>query len=293
MKKPLVSICCITYNHESYIKNALDGFVMQKTNFPFEIVISDDCSKDETRKVIEEYKIKYPNLIRDVSPQKNLGVSKNFSYVQQCAHGKYIAICEGDDYWTDQYKLQKQVDFMEKHPDYSVCWHRCTYFSINSSIIVEDNCDKILKDKEGVDITLEDFFNGWYTQPLTTLLRRSAYDSQWYKQYQYYRDEHEFYHLLKRGKGYLFAFVGGVYVKHNGGIYTSMSENSRREVGLKVARELYNVNKDAYTYHFYCQTLQWLINENAHSFKKKLEYSWELFKVNTKFGKFLKNVILQ
>lgn len=123
MEKPLVSICCITFNHERYIKDALDGFVMQKTTFPFEIVISDDCSKDNTRAIIEEYKEKYPNLIRDISPKKNKGAFANFTYVQEQALGKYVAICEGDDYWTDPHKLQKQVDFLETHPDYSMCCH--------------------------------------------------------------------------------------------------------------------------------------------------------------------------
>lgn len=122
MKDVLVSICCITYNHELYIKDVLDGFVMQKTDFPFEIVISDDCSKDGTRKAIDEYKAKYPEHIRDISPKENMGSMQNFLYVQRSANGKYIALCEGDDYWTDPYKLQKQVDFLESHPDYSLCF---------------------------------------------------------------------------------------------------------------------------------------------------------------------------
>lgn len=123
METPLVSICCISYNHERYIKDALDGFVMQKTNFPFEIVISDDCSKDATRDIITEYKAKHPTLIRDVSPEKNMGAIPNFLHVQKKAIGKYVAICEGDDFWVDPYKLQKQVDFLETHSDYVACFH--------------------------------------------------------------------------------------------------------------------------------------------------------------------------
>lgn len=121
MKEPLVSICCITYNQEQYVRECLEGFVMQKTNFPFEIVISDDCSKDGTRAVISDYKARYPKLFRDISPEKNMGSMANFLYVQAQAKGKYIALCEGDDYWIDPYKLQKQVDFMDAHPDYSMC----------------------------------------------------------------------------------------------------------------------------------------------------------------------------
>lgn len=123
MGKPLVSICCISYNQEHYIKDALEGFVMQKTEFPFEVVISDDCSKDKTREVIAEYKEKYPKLFRDISPNKNIGAFANFTYVQEHAIGKYVAICEGDDYWTDALKLQKQVDFLESHQDFSMCCH--------------------------------------------------------------------------------------------------------------------------------------------------------------------------
>lgn len=122
MNNVMVSICCIAYNHERYITDTLEGFVMQKTNFPFEIVISDDCSKDGTRDIIDRYKSRYPELFKDVSPQANLGSINNFLYVQRKAVGKYIAVCEGDDYWTDPLKLQKQVDFMESNPDYSLCF---------------------------------------------------------------------------------------------------------------------------------------------------------------------------
>ena len=142
MKTPLVSICCTTYNHEAFIKEALEGFVMQKTNFPYEIVISDDCSKDRTRSVIAEYKAAYPDLFNDVSPDQNMGAMANFQYVQKQSKGKYIAICEGDDYWIDPYKLQKQVDFLESHTEYVACFHNvrvydgsryCLFNSVNET----------------------------------------------------------------------------------------------------------------------------------------------------------------
>ena len=101
MNNPFVSICCITYNHEQFIAQALEGFVMQQTNFDFEIVISDDCSTDTTRAIIEKYKEKYPLLFKDVSPSKNLGTMANFKQTLEACAGKYIALCEGDDYWTD------------------------------------------------------------------------------------------------------------------------------------------------------------------------------------------------
>lgn len=121
MEAPLVSIVCISYNQEKYIKDALDGFVMQKTEFPFEIVISDDCSTDNTRQIIADYKTRYPNLIHDVSPDENKGMVENWKHVHLQAKGEYIAFCEGDDYWTDSLKLQKQVEYMLSHPSCGLC----------------------------------------------------------------------------------------------------------------------------------------------------------------------------
>ena len=120
----MVSICCITYNHEAFVKQAIESFLMQKTNFMFEIIIGDDCSTDGTKKILNEYKKKYPELIRVIARRKNIGAHRNFSNVVACAKGKYLAHCEGDDFWTDCDKLQKQVDFLEQNPDYIIC---CNY----------------------------------------------------------------------------------------------------------------------------------------------------------------------
>lgn len=127
-KKPLVSICCITYNHERFISQCLDGFLMQNVDFPFEIVISDDCSTDNTKKIIDTYVSKYPAIFKDVSPSKNLGSTKNFYHVLEKASGKYIAYCEGDDYWIDENKLQMQVDFLETNPEYGICYTKAKQY---------------------------------------------------------------------------------------------------------------------------------------------------------------------
>ena len=121
-----VSICCITYNHEKYIRQCLDGFVMQKTNFKFEVIIHDDASIDGTADIVREYEKKYPDIIKPIYQTENQystakGILKRFVYPR--TRGTYIAMCEGDDYWTDEYKLQKQVDFMEANPDYTICFH--------------------------------------------------------------------------------------------------------------------------------------------------------------------------
>lgn len=121
----MVSINCITYNHENYIVDAIDSFLMQKTNFAFEILIHDDSSTDKTPEIIREYESKYPNLIKPIYQSENQYSkgTKVDRFNRERAKGKYIAICEGDDYWTDPNKLQKQVDYMEQHPECSLCVH--------------------------------------------------------------------------------------------------------------------------------------------------------------------------
>ena len=123
---PLVSICCLTYNHEAYLRDTLEGFLMQRVDFPMEILINDDASTDGTRAIIREYAEKYPALIRPFYQDVNLysqGKDLCLEVLYPAARGKYIALCEGDDYWTDPMKLQLQVDFLEAHPDYSACVH--------------------------------------------------------------------------------------------------------------------------------------------------------------------------
>lgn len=129
MNKPIVSICCQTYNHKNYIKQAIDSFLMQKTNFKFEILLRDDASTDGTQEIVIEYVKKYPDVINPLIYKENQfknGVSPFRDNVKR-AKGKYIALCEGDDYWTDPYKLQKQVDFLEANPEYGMI---CTDYDI-------------------------------------------------------------------------------------------------------------------------------------------------------------------
>lgn len=122
----VVSVCMITYNHEDYISEAIEGVLMQQTNFPFELVIGEDCSTDRTRQICLEYQKKYPHIIRLLLPEKNLGMISNFMLTLKACKGEYIAMCEGDDYWTDAFKLKKQVEFLNENMDYSACCHNVT-----------------------------------------------------------------------------------------------------------------------------------------------------------------------
>lgn len=123
-KNIMVSVSMITYNHEKFIAEAIEGVVMQKTNFPFELVIGEDLSTDNTRAICVEYQKKYPDIIRLRLNNPNQGMMLNWINNIESGQGKYIALCDGDDYWTDPYKLQKQVDFMEANPDFAMCSHK-------------------------------------------------------------------------------------------------------------------------------------------------------------------------
>lgn len=131
---PLISIACITYNHEKYIRRCIEGFLNQKTSFEIEIIIHDDASTDNTANIVKEYADKYPNLILTILQTENKfseGIKIWPTFVYPRARGKYIAFCEGDDYWTDPLKLQKQSDFLEANPEYSLCSHETFYTYID------------------------------------------------------------------------------------------------------------------------------------------------------------------
>lgn len=152
---PLVSISCITYNHENFIRDAIEGFLMQKTTFPVQILIHDDASTDKTARIVKEYELKYPNLIKPVYQTENQYSKKNGTIgriQRERAIGKYYAMCEGDDYWIDPLKLQKQVDMLEENSDCSICFHSSVLKNIktNNERVVHDHGlnNKIFKSSE-------------------------------------------------------------------------------------------------------------------------------------------------
>lgn len=117
-KEMKISVCVLTYNQEGYIKQCIESILAQISTFDFEIVISDDCSTDNTLTILYEYSRRYPYLVKVLSGSTNIGIAKNYQRAMYACSGEYIAMCEGDDYWCDNYKLQKQVEFLEKNGDY-------------------------------------------------------------------------------------------------------------------------------------------------------------------------------
>ena len=122
-KEIKVQVVCVTYNQKEYIKEALDSFIMQKTNFGYEVLVGDDGSTDGTSEIVAEYAKKYPDIIKPIFHSHNTGSYQNLLDAASACKGKYVAMCDGDEYWTDENKLQKQADFMDTHKDCSICFH--------------------------------------------------------------------------------------------------------------------------------------------------------------------------
>ena len=171
----MVSIVCTAYNHAAYLRDALDGFLAQKTDFPVEILVNDDASTDGTAAILREYAHRYPERIRPFYQEKNLysqGINLYDAVLYPAARGRYIALCEGDDYWTDPQKLQLQVDFLEAHPEYSACVHNTVTHKTDGS-----EPDRVLFPREGDrDIPFETVIQGMsYAFHTSSILARREF----------------------------------------------------------------------------------------------------------------------
>lgn len=218
---------------------------MQKTDFRFEAVVHDDASTDSTAAIIREYAEKYPDIIKPIFETENQ-YSKHDGSLRRImdaqTRGKYVALCEGDDYWTDPYKLQKQVDFLENHPDYVMCSHRWSeYFEDEKRLSPDIPGDVTL---DGRVYTLDNLVRGaWYFQPLTVMYRWAALDLERYSRYKYAKDITLFYVLLLHGKGYCLGDTMAVYRLHSGGVWQGLDLNRQRQQDLFIKLALYEVEK--------------------------------------------------
>jgi glycosyltransferase involved in cell wall biosynthesis len=165
----MLSVCIITYNQEKYIAQTLDGILMQQTNFDVEVVIGEDCSTDNTKNIIVDYAAQYPGKIKLLPRTQNFGVRKNFEQTLLACTGKYIAICEGDDYWTDNNKLQKQVDFLEANDEYKICFH-------NTAIVYEDTgkTENANKPDQPETTSMIDLIDHWYMMTCSMVFRNEV-----------------------------------------------------------------------------------------------------------------------
>lgn len=298
-KKPLISICCITFDHEKYIRDAIDGFLMQKTDFPFEIIIHDDASTDNTANIIREYEKKFPDLFVCIYQEENQwskGIRPSPTYVWPKARGKYIALCEGDDYWTDPYKLQKQVNFLEANPEYVICFHKVMI--LKNKRLVKDYITKVPADTT----TLNDLIKyGNYIHTPSVLFRNGLIKEfpEWYKDVPI--GDYPLYILLAQyGKIKFINEVMAVYRVHKGGIWSHRKKND-----MELIKRLADMKKNLFltTGHFsdinkilseqlaksYLQISELLLkkgdlNSSINMFNKAVEYNINV--VHNKYFKY-------
>jgi glycosyltransferase involved in cell wall biosynthesis len=226
MPQPLLSVRIATYQHADFIRQCIDSVLSQETDFPFEIVIGEDFSTDGTREIVFGYADRYPEKIRVITADMNVGIKANGQRLRKACRGKYIALLEGDDHWCDPGKLQKQVDFLEANPDYALCYHDFTMLDAVTGATGPSPLSEY--DRRDADAWILQTCDIWI-QTLTICHRNVLHEM-----------EPEHMHVLN-GDNFWISLLGGfgkgkwmgdvikpgVYRQHPGGIWTALDEPSR------------------------------------------------------------------
>ncbi len=222
-QKPLLSICCTTYNHENYIAQTIDGFLMQLTSFPIEILIHDDASTDRTAEILRKYEEEHPDVIKVIYQTENqFSKGKRPMLLNfERAQGKYIAFCEGDDYWTDPRKLKKQTEFLERNPGVAFCGHAVKQVDADGKTLQESKFN-IFEDRY---FTQEEMAFGDLAIPTLSLLFRN-YGS--FPSHSLINGDRILLSFLSNfGQGYLSKENMGAHRVHQGGVWSSRSPKQR------------------------------------------------------------------
>ena len=279
----IVSIKCLVYNHAPYIRQCLDGFVMQKTSFRFEAIVHDDASTDGTQDIIKEYAEKYPDIINPIYETENQYSKKDGSLrkiMNNACNGKYIALCEGDDYWIDPLKLQKQVDILEKHSDYTIIFNKVQAIDKEGNIL--NWTIPYMNDIQEGPITLEDyskeeFFNGHWTFHTSSVMYRASIMEEYMRSGLYkffpYGDMPLMLYFLYTGFGYYFSDISGSYRWLSGGYNSTIRGN--KEKAIKDNQQLIKGLKffDIYTKKKYSKYIKRRIYKAEYdNFKLKSNY---------------------
>ena len=249
-KALIVTIRCITYNHEIFIRRCLDGFVMQKTNFRFEAIVHDDASTDGTANIIREYAEKYPEIIKPIIETENQYSKHDGSLIRimnEHTHGKYVALCEGDDYWTDPYKLQKQVDFLETHSEYSMCFHNAMQHfedDVDSSITLGIKEDVVFTNVQNRDYTGLEIYKQWIVPTASVVLRKEVLFSELYEEVKNNRnfvvgDNVLFLTCAALGKLRGFSDVMSVYRRNNDGVVIKTFVTKDLESSIRIGESFF------------------------------------------------------
>lgn len=253
----LISVICLTYNHGQFIEKTLESFLSQHISVKYEVLIADDCSTDLTTEIARRYAEKYPDIIRIVSGPLNVGAEKNFSRAFGAAKGKYIAHCEGDDYWCDDTKLQKQYDFMQANPEYALCFHDTKVVDENDNLVMDSQIPVEFKRDHSSDELL--CGKGWIKN-LTIFYRKPFVEipPEMFK----VKNSDTFLYtalgLLGNGKWLGDVVKPGAYRIHSGGVWSAMNYADKLSSKLN-------------TYFWICTYLDRLGRPEAAAWYQKLQ----------------------
>lgn len=242
-----LTVVTTTYNQEKYIGQAIDGMLMQKTNFPFRIVISNDCSTDKTGEILKQYKEKYPDKIEIIENEKNLGAMGNFINTLAGIKGtEYVALCDGDDFWTDENKLQKQVDFLDNNKEFNICFHKAKLFYENN-----EKEESIIPENTEEETTIEDLVNSNYIVANSVVYRWKFNNKDLKEIFPSDIAPGDYYvHLLhaQDGKIKMLNEVMSAYRRHEGGMWWSNDAKNKEQFTLEYGRKFLNFYNAADTH---------------------------------------------
>jgi glycosyltransferase involved in cell wall biosynthesis len=252
VSNPLLSVCLITYNQAKYIREAIDSVLMQKVNFTWELIIADDCSTDGTREIVLEYRNRYPDFIKLILQETNVGAAQNWMDLMAAPSSKYIAYFEADDYWTDPLKLQKQVDFLEAHPEFIICFH-------NMNIIDEEIGDTRVSNINQKEVTtIEDIIKkDWHIMTASMIFRNHVIKfPDWFATVK--TGDYALQLLLAcHGKAYYIDEVMGVFRKHSQGASSNIFPGNALQ--FELIKLLLNLNK--YSMNKYNKVISFRVSE--------------------------------
>lgn len=267
---PLVTVCVQTFNHENYIRQCLDNILNQKTNFSFEILIGEDRSSDRTREICLEYAHKHPSQVRlflhqsenKITIDGRLTGRFNFIYNLFSSSGKYIALCEGDDYWTDPNKLQKQVDFLEANDGFSLCCNRCEVRNEDSGLVTTEN-DQLFANGD-YQFELNSFLHPFAIYTNSVVFRNKYFFDNDFD-VKAFKDIYLYARLLKIGKGICLNGFMGVYRKHEGGQWSLRSKTVALTENLRTATALLSEFNQSQVQYFFRRSFIDLFNEQIRT----------------------------
>ncbi len=293
MLNNLVTVFMISYNQEEFIIEALQNVLNQKTDFGFQVILSDDCSTDRTQNKVDKFLENHSrkNLVTFIKQKENLGWMPNFIFtLQKCQESgaKYIAMCEGDDFWTNDYKLQKQIDLLENNPDVVLACHQ--YKELYNDSSTKDFPyfrEDFFQGKESFKFSQKDFEKFMRIQTMTIVFRNTALDLSLRKKYDYYCDTHIKHHLFDHGLGLYTKDFDAVYRIHGRNVFMSLDVRKKTKFSYDVYKDLITNNNSIGYKNLLNSAMRNRINnelenQNKNILKKYyLNLIWEQYK-NTK-----------